>query len=76
MITGVGVLPVSVMMMPSSVVVAILISRLGKYTWALYLGWAVTVTAHGCLCILNMNTNTGVWVGILLVIGRSEEHTS
>ncbi|PSS12164.1 hypothetical protein M430DRAFT_144241 [Amorphotheca resinae ATCC 22711] len=68
-ITGVGILPVSAMMMPSSVIVAILISKLGTYRWALWIGWAITVTATGLLILFYVNTSTGEWVGIMLVLG-------
>jgi hypothetical protein len=57
------------MMMPSSVIVAILISKLGTYRWALWIGWAITVTATGLLILFYVNTSTGEWVGIMLVLG-------
>jgi MFS family permease len=57
------------MMMPSSIAVAILISRYGRYKWALWIGWIITVTATGLMAMFKTNTKTGVWIGILIVLG-------
>jgi predicted MFS family arabinose efflux permease len=67
--TGIGLLPVSLALMPSSVIVAFIISKLGQYRWALWLGWVVTITASGLAILLREHTHTVAWVVILAIVG-------
>lgn len=57
------------MMMPSSIGVAILISRYGRYKWALWIGWVITLAATALMSMFKADTNTGVWIGVLIVLG-------
>lgn len=67
--TGVGLLPVSIALMPSSIVVAFIISKTGQYRWALWFGWATTIAATGVTIILHRNTATAAWIFILAFVG-------
>ncbi|TPR10468.1 putative integral membrane protein [Aspergillus niger] len=67
--TGVGLLPVSVALMPTSIVVAIFISKTGRYRWALWFGWAATIAATGVTIILDSDTNTASWIFIFAFVG-------
>ena len=67
--TGVGLLPVSITFMPTSIAVALTISRTGRYRWALWLGWVATITAAGVLITLSEHTSTVAWIFIFAAVG-------
>ena len=67
--TGVGLLPISVTLMPISIVVAIFISKTGRYRWALWFGWVATVAATGVTIILDRDTSTASWIFIFAFVG-------
>ncbi|KAF8540419.1 major facilitator superfamily domain-containing protein [Trichophaea hybrida] len=55
--TGIGLFPTTCGLLPSSLTVGILISRIGCFRWAVWTGWMVTILA------------TTSWVLILLILG-------
>lgn len=67
--TGVGLLPVSVALMPTSIVIAFVISKTGRYRWALWLGWVATVAATGVTIIIHRHTSTASWIFIFAFVG-------
>ncbi|KAJ5953141.1 hypothetical protein N7454_000037 [Penicillium verhagenii] len=67
--TGVGLLPVSVALMPTSIAVAFVISKTGRYRWALWFGWVATVAATGVTIILHEHTSTASWIFIFAFVG-------
>jgi predicted MFS family arabinose efflux permease len=66
---GVDMFPTSFLTLPGTIVVAALISRTGRYRWAVWLGWAVSVVGCGLLCLLRVGTSTAVWATALAVFG-------
>ncbi|KAB8223966.1 major facilitator superfamily domain-containing protein [Aspergillus novoparasiticus] len=67
--TGVGLLPISIALMPTSIIVAVFISKTGRYRWALWLGWIATIAATGVTIILDRNTSTAGWIFIFAFVG-------
>ncbi|KAE8312213.1 hypothetical protein BDV41DRAFT_577841 [Aspergillus transmontanensis] len=55
--------------MPTSIIVAVFISKTGRYRWALWLGWIATIAATGVTIILDRNTSTAGWISIFAFVG-------
>jgi Fungal trichothecene efflux pump (TRI12) len=70
--SGINLFPVTCFLLPGSVIVSVLITRLGRFRWALYLGWSVTTLGSGLgnlLAVRGENIKTPEWVGIFIVFG-------
>ncbi|RPB04522.1 MFS general substrate transporter [Choiromyces venosus 120613-1] len=67
--TGVAIFPETFTVAPASVVVGILVSITGRFRWALWLGWFLTVLGMGILALLDVDTPTVSWIFITLVSG-------
>lgn len=67
--TGLGLLPVTVVLVPASMTVGILMTRTGKARWALWGGWAIACLAYGLSILLGEHTSTVGWVFILIAQG-------
>lgn len=68
-ISGVALFPETFTVAPASVVVGILITVTGRYRWAIWAGWVLTVLGTGLLCLLDVDTSTVAWIFINLVGG-------
>jgi hypothetical protein len=68
-ITGIAVFPETFTVAPASIVVGITTSITGKYKWALWVGWILTVLGMGLLYLQDVNTSTVAWVFLNLVPG-------
>ncbi|KAF3930951.1 hypothetical protein ABW19_dt0210209 [Dactylella cylindrospora] len=66
---GVSVFPQTFTVAPASVVVGIIVSITGKFRWAIYAGWALTILGIGLLYLLDVHTPTVSWIFINLVSG-------
>ena len=55
--------------MPACVVVGYLVSITGRFRWALWLGWALTILGMGVLVLLDLDTPTVSWIFITMVSG-------
>ena len=66
---GIDLFPAVCLLVPGSVVVAILISRLGHFRWAVWLGWSVTVVACGVFTLFDERIGKAVFVLALAVFG-------
>ncbi|CAZ85142.1 unnamed protein product [Tuber melanosporum] len=66
---GVAVFPETFTVAPASVVVGLLVSITGRFRWALWLGWILTVLGMGVLVLLDVDTPTVSWIFITLVSG-------
>jgi F0F1-type ATP synthase assembly protein I len=62
-------IPTSCTLLPVSVIVGMLITRFGRFRWAIWTGWVITVIATGLLILLDAKTHTAAWVIIFLVMG-------
>ncbi|KAK8127621.1 hypothetical protein PG984_008729 [Apiospora sp. TS-2023a] len=67
--SGINLLPISGCLVPGSIVVSILASRLGRFRWAVWSGLVLTVAGCFLLQKLDENTSTGLWVVIFAVFG-------
>lgn len=56
-------------LLPASVMVGILMSKLGHFRWGVWSGWLLTILATGLLCLLNVNTSTVAYIFILFAVG-------
>ncbi|KAK2773985.1 MFS multidrug transporter [Colletotrichum kahawae] len=67
--SGVAMLPVSVLLVPGSIVSGVMISRLNSYRWAIWVGWTLTAVTSGLLIQWGVGTPVIVWVVTLMVGG-------
>ena len=67
--TGIDLLPVVVLTIPSNIVSSALITRLGTYRWAIWLGYGITTIGCGLTIMFDENTRTAVWATVLCVLG-------
>ena len=67
--TGVSLFPATFTVAPAAVVTGIVITKTGRYRWAVWSGWVLTTLGIGLLYLLDVNTTTVHWVFINLVSG-------
>ncbi|KAF9877104.1 major facilitator superfamily transporter [Colletotrichum karsti] len=65
---GVAMLPVTLLLLPGSIISGILVSRFNAYRWSIWIGWALLALASGLLIYWDVDTPVAVHV-ITLVIG-------
>ncbi|KAF4813215.1 Efflux pump FUS6 [Colletotrichum siamense] len=65
---GVAMLPVTLLLLPGSIISGILVSRYNAYRWSIWIGWALLALASGLLIYWGVGTSVAVHV-ITLVIG-------
>ncbi|KAJ4332565.1 hypothetical protein N0V95_009632 [Ascochyta clinopodiicola] len=66
---GIDLFPAVCLLVPGSVVVAILASRLGHFRWAIWLGWSVTLVAGGLFTVFDERTEKAIFALALAVFG-------
>ena len=71
-LAGTGLLPFAVTVVPVSGITGPLITRLGHYRWAIWLGWSVSVLGLGLLIILDASTHPAAWVVIFMCAGAGQ----
>lgn len=59
--TGVSIFPATVLLLPGSAIVSILITRFGKFRWAIWTGWAISTLGAGLYLFLDEKTSTPIW---------------
>jgi MFS family permease len=67
--TGLDILPITLTLIPTSVVIGAIVTRVNSYRWAIWAGWAVTTLACGLTILWDTNTSTATWVIILMLLG-------
>ena len=67
--SGLNVFPVTCFLLPGSILISLLTSRLGRFRWAIWIGWVLAAASCGLLVFFDENTRTVVWVVILAVFG-------
>lgn len=67
--TGVALFPETFTVAPASIAVGILVSVTGRFRWALWLGWSLTIIGMGLMTLLDVHTSTVAWVFVCLVGG-------
>ena len=68
-LSGVSLFPQTFTVAPASVIVGILVSLTGRYRWAIWSGWVLTVAGTGLLFLLDVHTSTIAWIFLNLVSG-------
>jgi len=68
-LTGVGLMPITIALLPPSVVVGALITRSGRFRWAIWSGWATVIVSTALLIILSAKTPTYGWALLFIPIG-------
>ncbi|KAL8718066.1 MAG: hypothetical protein Q9225_004760 [Loekoesia sp. 1 TL-2023] len=68
-ISGVALFPKTFTVAPASIVVGILITVTGRYRWAIWSGWVLTVLGTGLLYLLDVQTSVVSWIFLNLVGG-------
>jgi len=66
---GIAVFPETFTVAPASLIMGILVSRMGHYRWGVWSGWLLTTLGMGLLYLLDVNTSTFCWVVLNLVGG-------
>ena len=56
-------------LLPGSIIISLMTTRLGRYRWAIWSGGVVTAIACGLLVLFRQHTKTAVWAVILAVFG-------
>ncbi|KAH9211853.1 major facilitator superfamily domain-containing protein [Leptodontidium sp. 2 PMI_412] len=67
--SGLNLFPMVCLLLPGSVLVSIITSKVGRFRWAIWTGYVVTALGCGLLILLGVGTKTAVWAGILSVFG-------
>jgi len=70
--TGLDILPITLTMIPASVVVGAIVTRVNRYRWAIWSGWAVSTLACGLTILWDKNTSTAIWVITLIILGLGQ----
>jgi hypothetical protein len=66
---GIDVFPAVCFLVPGSIIVAVLTARLGRFRWAIWLGWAITTTACGLFILFDLHTRVVVIYVALAIFG-------
>ncbi|KAK4691141.1 hypothetical protein P7C71_g5797, partial [Lecanoromycetidae sp. Uapishka_2] len=68
-IAGIALFPETFTVAPAAMVTGIIISKIGRYRWALWSGWTLTTFGVGLLILLDIQTTTVQWIFLNLVSG-------
>ena len=66
---GVDILPGLIIMIPGSIIVAGVTTRIGRWRWAIWSGWAISVLGLGLFLLFDLHTSYAVFAVILAVFG-------
>ena len=68
-LAGISLFPATFTVAPAAVVTGFVITKTGRYRWAIWSGWVLTTFGTGILYLLDVNTTTVQWVFLNLVSG-------
>ncbi|TVY52715.1 Efflux pump FUS6 [Lachnellula cervina] len=68
-IAGVAAFPETFTVAPASIVVGVLVSKWGRFRWAIWTGWSLSLLGMGLLYLLGPHTTIPQWLFINLVPG-------
>jgi MFS family permease len=68
-ISGVAIFPDSFTVAPSAMIAGLTITKIGKYRWAVWVGWVLTTLGFGLLCILKVGTSIPGWIFLEFSVG-------
>ena len=64
--TGISLFPVTFALVPTSIIVGVLVTRFGRFRWALWSGWFLTTLGTGLTILFEMHTPT--WKSALIFV--------
>lgn len=67
--SGADLLPAISFLLPGSVIVSQLITRLGTFRWAVWGGWSLGLIGAGMMTRFDANTSTAYWAVTLAIFG-------
>lgn len=67
--TGLALFPVMITLVPGSVVVGNLVTRLNNYRYAIWGGWFLTTVASGLMILWDVDTSIAQWAVTLVILG-------
>ena len=68
-VSGVALFPETFTVAPAAMVTGFLITKYGRYRWAIWSGWVLTTVGSGILYLLDVNTSIVAWIFLNLVSG-------
>ena len=68
-VAGVSLFPDTFTVAPSAMIIGFLVTKTGRYRWAIWLGWLLSTLGMGLLCLLDVDTSIPAWIFLLLVSG-------
>lgn len=68
-LAGVSLFPATFTVAPAAFITGLLVSYLGKYRFAIWTGWFLTVLGAGLLCVMDVDTSVVQYVFLNLVSG-------
>lgn len=66
---GLSIFPATTLMLPGSVVVSALITRFGRFRWAIWVGFTLSTLGNGLMVLMTDKTKTVVWATFLCIFG-------
>ncbi|QDS76448.1 hypothetical protein FKW77_004566 [Venturia effusa] len=66
---GINIIAVTSILVPGSIIVSVLTTRLGRFRWAIWGGWAIVLLSCGLLIRLDKDTLTYEWALYFAVFG-------
>lgn len=67
--TGVSIIPCTALLLPGSAIVSSLITRFGKFRWAIWTGYAISTLGTGLMIMWDDKTSTAVWAVYECIFG-------
>lgn len=68
-ITGVALFPETFTVAPAAVIVGIAIGKVGKFMWAVWSGWLLSILGLGVMWLLDVDTTVVQWIFLNLTAG-------
>lgn len=66
---GIDIFPALFLFIPGSIIVAGLTTRLGRFRWSIWVGWAISTLGCGLMLLFGLHTTTAVFAIVLAVFG-------
>lgn len=68
-ISGVALFPETFTVAPAAGTVGVLVTKTGKYRWAIWTGWFLSTLGSGLIVLLDVDTSIPAWIFLTLVGG-------
>jgi len=69
---GCALFAMSCLLLPGSAIVSLLITRLGRFRWAIWSGWAIATVGAGLFVLIKVHVPKGVWIAACMVFGLGQ----